>query len=111
MSMAEKELWLPDRVAPTKAKEIGKEGGTYFDDELLDAKVERAKLVKMAGEMAAHINERPDHVVYVGSSKDRTEMREVFNWWKKEGIINHNPNIRIEYGVPEGAVRVAEDRE
>ena len=39
MSMAEKELWLPDRVAPTKAKEIGKEGGTYFDDELLDAKV------------------------------------------------------------------------
>jgi len=107
--MQDRELYLPERLAPTKRKEYGKDGGSWFDDELPDAVKHRANLVKMAGEMAAHINERPDHVVFVGSTEDRSNLRAVFNWWKREGIIERNPTIRIEYGVKEGAVRIGED--
>lgn len=108
--MAEEGLWLPDRVAPTKAKEIGKEGGTWFDDELPDAVKHRAMLVKEASELANHINERPDHVVYVSSVEERAQMRQVFNWWKREGVLMSNPKILIEYGVKTGSIRVGEDR-
>ena len=55
-----------------------------------------------------HLNQRPDHVVYVDSPKSRDEMRQVFNWWKKEGALRHNPDIKIEYALQEGSIRVAE---
>ena len=84
------------------------EGGSYFDDEL-ETKEEVAKrLSDMTHELLTHINARPDHVVYVGSGEERTKMREVFNWWKRAGALGHNPNIRIDYGVPDGAIRVGE---
>lgn len=102
-------LWLPPsaRVQPTEGK---KEGGTHFDDELGTVTDEQSALVKDAMKLIAHLNERPDHSILVGTAQDRSSLREVFNWWKREGLIGHNPNIRIDYGVPEGAIRVGDGR-
>ena len=92
-------LWLPG--------ERKRDGGSYFDDELGSAET---VFKNMAKDLVQHLNERPDHIVFVGTSEDRARMREVFNWWVREGMIGHNPTIKIDYGVPEGGIRVAEDR-
>ena len=112
------ELWLPGsaqdkvqvqgaekRMLPSQRK---KDGGSYFDDEMETEAEHNERILDNAVELVQHINARPDHKVYVGSIEDRDQMRQVFNWWKREGWIGHNPDIRIEYGVPDGAVRVAE---
>lgn len=102
-------LWTPDdaRVAPTERKP---DGGTWFDDELTPEKEFRAELMKQAAEMINHIHERPDHVVFVGTIEDRAQLRQVFNFWKARGILERNPDIKIDYGVPVGTVRIDEDR-
>lgn len=82
-----------------------KEGGSQFDDELKP--VEQA-IKAEAREMAMHLNERPDHIVYVEDDEARIKMRQVFNHWKAEGWIGHNPNIRIEYALSNGAIRIGE---
>jgi hypothetical protein len=112
------ELWTPgkatDKVAvnPTVQKvvpEIGKaEGGSYFDDEMDDRSRLEARIEQDAADLRAHINARPDHVVYVSSVEDRAKMRAAFNVWHRHGLLNHNPTIKIEYGVVEGGIRVAE---
>ena len=104
------ELWVPTqaherRVKPTTRK---KEGGSHFDDEFglerhAEAKVEAARL-----ELIDHINKRPDHLVYVASVQERHQMRLVFNSWYQWKIIRHNPTIKIDYGVADGAIRVTE---
>jgi hypothetical protein len=114
------ELWTPSSVErpvevttkervslPDKRKP---DGGSYFDDELATEAQKANELANEVRDLLSHLNARPDHVVYVGSTKDRDELRQVFNWWKREGAIGHNPNIRIDYGVAEGAIRVGEDR-
>ena len=104
------ELWVPTqsherRVKPSTRK---KEGGSQFDDEMglerhAEAKVEAARL-----ELIDHLNKRPDHIVYVASVDEREKMRLVFNSWFQWKIISHNPTIKIEYAVQEGAIRVSE---
>ena len=90
-------LWLP---GVRKA-----EGGSRFDDELETAdqvlKNETMKLV-------ANLNERPDHIVYVSSVDERDKMRDILNWFRREKWIDHNPAIKIEYGLPDGAIRTGE---
>lgn len=98
-------LWLPGEGKHRGGKQ---QGGSYFDDELESANTVFMNMVK---DLLAHLRERRDHVVYVGSTKDREQLREVFNWWKREGFIDHNPTIKIDYGVPEGTIRVTEDRD
>jgi hypothetical protein len=104
------DLWTPTqqherRVRPDSRKT---EGGSTFDDELATEESKAKSLAEQARQLLIHLNQRPDHTVYVGSAEEREKMRDVFNWWKREGALNHNPNIRIEYGVPDGAIRVAE---
>ena len=104
------ELWVPTqsherRVKPSTRK---KEGGSQFDDEMglerhAEAKVEAARL-----ELIDHLNKRPDHIVYVASVDEREKMRLVFNSWFQWKIIGHNPTIKIDYGVADGAIRVTE---
>ena len=89
-------LWLPH--VPKR------DGGTWFDDELEPA---QKALVKATAELVAHINERPDHAVYVSSRTDREKMRRVLDWFAADGMIGRKPEIKIEYGLPDGAVRVA----
>jgi hypothetical protein len=104
------DLWTPTqqherRVRPTVGK---REGGSIFDDELgTEAQAARA-YANAVQELLTHLNQRPDHTVYVGSEEERGKLRQVFNHWKKKGVLLHNPNIRIEYGVAEGAIRVGE---
>ncbi len=102
-------LWTPpgSRVLPTERK---KDGGSYFDDELETRESRDAKLKKMYDEMVRHLQQRPDHVVYVGSTKDREQMRQVFNHMFRVGVLPHHPTIKIEYGIPEGQIRIDEDR-
>ncbi len=103
----EQALWTPPsaRVKPNVRKD---EGGSSFDDELeLQARHDE-KLKEEATRLVAHLNERPDHTVYVGSTEERSKMRDVFNNWIKFGLIGHNPNIRIDYGIAEGGIRVDE---
>lgn len=89
-------------------KERKKDGGTHFDDEM-QTKAEVAKAyANKVRELLQHLNARPDHVVYVGSTEERGKMRAVFNSWKAKGALGHNPNIRIDYGIVEGAIRVGE---
>ncbi len=102
------ELWTPTkeherRVTPTQRKS---EGGSFFDDELATEASEAGAFVAEMNRLISHLNERPDHTVYVASGDDRTKMREVFNIWKKNQVLGHNPNIRIDYGVPDGQVRI-----
>ena len=103
-----KEIWTPEpKVMP---KERKAEGGTYFDDELM-SKDEQQRLVAIEQQrLVAHLNERPDHVVYVGGSDERHQMRSVFNAWFNMRLIRHHPTIKIDYGVKEGAIRLDEDR-
>lgn len=100
------ELWTPPVMqVPDVRKD---EGGSYFDDEMqTKEQVARAYADKVR-ELLHHLNERPDHVVYVGSVEDRDELRQVFNSWKAQGGLGHHPNIRIDYGVAEGAIRVGD---
>ena len=90
-------MWLPGSMK--------RDGGTYFDDELENADT----VLELATQgLVNHINERPDHIIYVGSAEEREKMRAVFNHWKKVGRIGENPNIRIDYGIQEGAIRVGD---
>lgn len=112
------ELWTPGEakdvvevksaermVLPTAAK---KDGGSHFDDELETAANKAAVYAQDVKRLLAHLNTRPDHTVYVSSADERGKLREVFNWWKREGALGHNPNIRIDYGVADGAIRIGE---
>lgn len=99
-------LWTPMDL-PTAAK---REGGSYFDDEM-HTKEETATAMRMdVQRLLNHLNTRPDHTVYVASAESRDQLRKVFNWWKREGALGHNPNIRIDYGIVEGAIRVGDGR-
>ncbi len=101
-----KEVFGP---APVSLPDVRKdEGGSYFDDELATKEEVALAYREQVTELLIHLNARPDHTVYVGSAKDRDNMRSVFNWWKRQGALPHNPNIRIDYGIPEGGIRVAE---
>ena len=107
MSEAEmQEITTPPPVElPTERKS---DGGSYFDDELQTKEEVAAALAQGARDLLLHLNARPDHVVYVGSVEDRSNMRAVFNWWVREGALREHPNIRIDYGVANGAIRVGE---
>ncbi len=112
------ELWTPGRatdiveveqkprhVMPDERKH---DGGSYFDDEMQTEEQVARALAQQVAELLVHLSERPDHVVYVGSVEDRSNIREVFNWWVREGALEKHPNIRIDYGVPSGGIRVGE---
>lgn len=112
------ELWTPGRATdvvevehkPRKSlPDAGKaDGGSYFDDEMDDEEFVAKAYALQVKMLLQHLNERPDHVVYVGSTKDRENIRQVFNWWVREGGLRAHPNIRIDYGVADGAIRVGE---
>jgi len=107
-----KELWTPTethqrRAMPTVRK---KDGGTHFDDELETEAVVAKRYADDVKELLRHLNQRPDHVVLVGSVEERDQLRQVFNYWKRQGALMHNPNIRIDYGIVEGAIRVGDGR-
>jgi hypothetical protein len=107
-----KELWTPTetherRVMPTERK---KEGGTTFDDELETVEAVAKRYAVETKKLLEHLNQRPDHVVYVGTAEERDKMRAVFNDWKRKGALLRNPNIRIDYGVAEGAIRIGDGR-
>ena len=114
------ELWTPGRAKdvvevqqkprrdlPTLRKN---DGGSYFDDEMMTEQEVAQEYAKQVRQLLEHLNARPDHVVYVGSVEDRANLREVLNWWVREGALGHNPHIRIDYGVADGAIRVGEAR-
>ena len=69
-----------------------------------------AKFKAAVVEMVKHLNQRPDHVVFVASADERAKMRAVFNSLKDGGLINHWPTVKIDYGVPDGTIRIDEDR-
>ena len=96
---------LPRKSVPTIGK---KDGGSYFDDEMDDEHKVALAYRKQVEDLLIHLNARPDHTVYVGSTTDRSNIREVFNWWVREGALRSHPNIRIDYGVADGAIRVGE---
>lgn len=101
-------LWVPQsehqrRVQPTERKD---EGGSYFDDELGTEESSMLTIRKEMLRLIDHLQKRPDHTIYVGSAEERSKMRDVCNDWKRRGVIDYNPNIRIEYGVPDGSIRV-----
>jgi hypothetical protein len=87
-----------------------KEGGSQFDDELETEEAVAKRYADDVKELLVHLNQRPDHIVYVGSDEERGKMRDVFNHWKREGALMNNPNIRIDYGVADGAIRVGDGR-
>jgi len=93
-------LWLP----PTRKQE----GGTYFDDELTPQEVLAKQKAAEVVELLTHLNTRPDHIVYVGSTKEREQMRDVFNWWRREGALGHHPTIKIDWGIMDGSIRVGD---
>ncbi len=93
-------MWLP----PTAKRE----GGSQFDDELETAESKEAEVAKGMAEMLGHLQARPDHKIYVSSTGDREKMRAVCNWWFRDGYLKFHPDIKIEYGVPEGSIRIAE---
>lgn len=104
-------MWLPQTVERKERPDLRKkDGGSWFDDELATEEQKANELAMMTRDLMQHLVQRPDHVVYVGGAEERTKMREVFNHWKREGILNHNPTIKIDYGVAEGNIRVGEDR-
>ncbi len=94
-------------VLPTAGK---KEGGSHFDDELQTAQSKTNEFWEEMARLIDHLNQRPDHDVYVGSAEERGKLRSVFNHWKRQGKLGHNPNIRIDYGVQEGGIRVGDGR-
>ena len=100
------EIWTP---APMELPDVRKkDGGSYFDDEMVTKEEVALAYRKQVEALLVHLNERPDHKVYVGSTKDRSNMREVFNWWVRKGALQKHPDIRIDYGVADGAIRVGE---
>ena len=106
------DLWIPTqtqarRVRPDSRKA---EGGSYFDDELGTQEEAARKYALAVKDFLTHLNQRPDHVVFVGSADERGKMREVFNHWKRKGVLMYNPSIEIDYGIPEGGVRVGDGR-
>ena len=98
------ELWTPGHVAPTERKS---DGGSHFDDELETTAGKQAAVQREYRQMVEHLQQRPDHKVYVSGTEERAKMRQVFNHMFTEGILTHHPDIRIEYGVADGAVRIA----
>ncbi len=98
-------LWTPQKVMPGE-RHI--EGGSYFDDQMEDTTDRDSRIRQEAARLLDHLQQRPDHSVYVGSTDDRDKMRSVFNHWYMNGVLSHHPNIRIEYGVADGSIRVAE---
>jgi hypothetical protein len=98
------QLWTPGHVAPTKRKT---DGGSHFDDELETTSHREKTIQSEYDTMVEHLNQRPDHKVYVGSSEERAKMREVFNHMFAHKVILRHPDIRIEYGVADGAIRIA----
>lgn len=100
-------LWTPEdaRVQPDERKW---DGGTYFDDEM-GLEIDKTQAIQIEYDrMIDHLRQRPDHTVYVGSAEDRGKLREVFNHMFSQNVLNYHPNIRIEYGVPDGQIRIAE---
>ncbi len=86
------------------------EGGTHFDDELESKEAHAAKFYKDISRLIDHVNERPDHIIYVGSDDERGKLRLVFNEWVQQKLIAHHPTIQIDYGVANGAIRVGDGR-
>ncbi len=86
------------------------EGGSYFDDEMMTKEEATEAVRKDMLTLVEHLNQRPDHTVYVSGPKDRVYLRSVFNEWKRQNVIAHNPNIRIDYGVRVGAIRIGDGR-
>ena len=107
-------LWIPPDTKPYERRVMPKvrkkEGGSLFDDELETEEVVAKRYAADVAELLVHLNQRPDHIVWVGSESERGKLREVFNHWKREGALMHNPNIRIDYGVADGAIRVGDGR-
>ena len=106
------DLWIPTqtharRVRPDVRKD---EGGSFFDDELGTEEAAAKAYGAAVADLLTHLNQRPDHTVYVGSDEERGKMRTVFNHWFNSGALSHHPNIRIDYGVPDGAIRVGDGR-
>ncbi len=101
------EMWLPETVERKVRPTVGnKDGGSIFDDQLDTQRSHDDTMRKEMHRMADHLNQRSDHSVYVGSAEEREKMRQVFNWWKRRGYIDNNPNIRIDYAIPEGNIRI-----
>ena len=100
-------LWTPPS-AKVKPTEMKKEGGSHFDDEVMDLAMEKAQFAIEVERLIDHLRKRPDHRVYVSSTEERTKMRSVFNLWFQNGTLDYHPDIRIEYGVPDGQIRIAE---
>ena len=98
------ELWTPGHVAPTERKY---EGGSHFDDELETTAHRKKTIQSEYNTMVEHLNQRPDHKVYVGGTQEREELRQVFNHMVSQKVLNRHPDIRIEYGVESGAIRIA----
>jgi len=97
-------LWTPGHVAPSERKF---DGGSHFDDEL-ETTANKQKVIQAEyNTMVEHLQQRPDHKVYVSSTEERAKMRAVFNHMFNEGVLTHRPDIRIEYGVADGAIRIA----
>jgi len=92
-------LWLPGQRKG--------EGGSYFDDELSTAD---AQFVKDTKSLVEQINEREDHVIFVASVEDRDKIRQVMNHFLKIKAIGRNVTIKIDYGIPDGGLRIGEDR-
>ena len=93
------EIWTPPVMQVPEERKW--EGGSYFDDEMLTKEAVAIAYRKQVEDLLIHLNSRPDHVVYVGSVEDRTNIRAVFNWWVRQGGLARHPNIRIDYGVAE----------
>ena len=104
------ELWTPTKTheRTVRPDERKTDGGSWFDDELASESQKANELSHEVTEMLHHLNSRPDHIVYVESAEARTKMRQVFNWWRKEGALMHDPTIKIEYALSDGSIRVAE---
>ena len=100
------ELWTPPVMQVPEERKW--DGGSYFDDEMETKEMVAKAYAIQVAQLLKHLNERPDHVVYVGSIEDRSNIREVFNWWVSKGALTKHPNIRIDYGVADGAIRVGE---
>ncbi len=98
-------LWTPQKVMPDQRH---KEGGSMFDDQMENTEDLQKRVAQDMATLIDHLQKRPDHTVYVGSSEDRDKLRQVFNHWYMNGVLTHHPHIRIEYGVPDGAIRLAE---
>ena len=100
-------LWTPPNatVQPTERKW---DGGSQFDDELIFITDKDKDLAKEGARLVDHLQQRPDHTVYVGSVESRDELRSVFNLWYQSGALNYHPDIKIDYGVVDGSIRIGE---